>query len=127
MSHQSFTMGAQNVTVTGTSAPNTITTLVVTGAMASFFSDRRLFAVHNRPRDERFIFVIAFFVGGIIAGFAFAYSSAELALMLSGVFKFMAAGVVLVAPVVVEKRENEVGLRQGQHREKKEVPSGGVV
>lgn len=66
--------------------------------MSSFLSDRRLFAKHNRPRDERLVFIIVFFLGGLVAGFAFRYSSAQLALLLSGIFKLLAALVVLVVP-----------------------------
>lgn len=91
-------MGAQNVTVAGTSAPGTITTLVATGAMASFFSDPQLFKLRNRPRDERFAFVVFFWVGGLIAGFAYAYSSAPLSLLLSGILKLVSAFVILLVP-----------------------------
>lgn len=49
--------------------------------------------------------IIVFFVGGIIAGFAYAYSSAMLALMLSGAFKLIAALVVLIVPGKAAKEE----------------------
>ena len=99
-------MGSQNVTTTGTGPPKTITTLVATGAMADFFSDRNVFARQNRPRDERFLFVVFFFVGGLIGAYAYRYSNPALALILCGVLKLIAVGIVLVVSgEEVEKKE----------------------
>lgn len=60
-----ISMGSQNVTVKGMGGPPTMPTQVATGAMADFFSDPRLFAPlkANRPRNERFVFVLTFVLG----------------------------------------------------------------
>lgn len=98
-------MGSQNVTANGTGPPKTITTLVATLAMADFFSDKNLFARHNRPKDERFAFMAVFFIGGLIAAYAYRYSNPALALILCGVLKLIAVGIVLIAPAVEEPKE----------------------
>lgn len=95
-------MGSQNVTTNGTGPPKTITTLVATLAMADFFSDKNLFARH---RDERFAFVAGSFIGGLIAAYAYRYSNPALALILCGVLKLIAVGIVLIAPAVEEPKE----------------------
>lgn len=111
-------MGAQNVTTGGTGSPKTIMTLVATGAISDFFSDPRIIALKNRPRDERFIFVIVFFVGGVIAAFAYRYSSPMLALILCGVFKLISAFVVLFAPDNRKGKEQlPTDITQAQKRE----------
>jgi hypothetical protein len=61
-------MGAQNVTVKGMGNPPTIPTEVATGAMAELVSDPRLFVgfTKNRPRNERIVFVLTFFLGELL-------------------------------------------------------------
>lgn len=59
----SFAMGQQNVSVSALKTGGTVATTVATGAMATFFSDPKLFVLHNRARNERFIFVLTFFFG----------------------------------------------------------------
>ncbi|RSH95431.1 hypothetical protein EHS25_000521 [Saitozyma podzolica] len=96
----SYSMGAQNVTVKGMGTPPTIPTQVATGAMAELVSDPRLFVgfTKNRPRNERIIFVLTFFLGGVIGGLAYRYSSPELCLLLTAIFKLLAAISVLLVP-----------------------------
>jgi uncharacterized membrane protein YoaK (UPF0700 family) len=92
----SFSMGCQNTTTKGMNGPPTIPTQVATGAMADFFSDPRLLALRNRPRDERLIFVIVFFAGGLVGGLAYRYYAPHLCLLLTAIFKLLAALLVLV-------------------------------
>jgi hypothetical protein len=119
-------MGAQNVTVKGMGTPPTIPTQVATGAMAELVSDPRLFVgfARNRPRNERIVFVLTFFLGessvyrarartrtvyprnrakvhtsgGVIGGLAYRYSSPDLCLLLTAIFKLLAAISVLLVP-----------------------------
>lgn len=85
-------MGAQNVTVKGLGGPPTMPTQVATGAMSDFFADPNLFVrlSKNPQRNERFVFVCVFVLGGIIGGFAYRYSSPQLALIITGVTKLLA-------------------------------------
>jgi hypothetical protein len=89
--------------------------------MAELVSDPRLFVgfTKNRPRNERIIFVLTFFLGesgyrisaspqppqkqahvpgGVIGGLAYRYSSPELCLLLTAIFKLLAAISVLLVP-----------------------------
>ncbi|KAJ4415454.1 hypothetical protein N0V82_007325 [Gnomoniopsis sp. IMI 355080] len=86
----SFSMGCQNVTTKGMNGPPTIPTQVATGAMADFFSDPRLFAASNKPRDERIMFIVVFFVGGLVGGLAYRYYAPQLCLLLTAIFKLLA-------------------------------------
>lgn len=86
----SFSMGCQNVTTKGMNGPPTMPTQVATGAMADFFSDPRLFASRNKPRDERIMFIVVFFVGGLIGGLAYRYYAPQLCLLLTAIFKLLA-------------------------------------
>ncbi|KAF3771035.1 hypothetical protein M406DRAFT_326438 [Cryphonectria parasitica EP155] len=86
----SFSMGCQNVTTKGMNGPPTMPTQVATGAMADFFSDPRLLARRNRPRDERILFIVVFFVGGLVGGLAYRYYAPQLCLLLTAVFKLLA-------------------------------------
>lgn len=92
----SFSMGCQNVTTKGMNGPTTMPTQVATGAMADFFSDPRLFAIKNRPRDERLIFVLVFFLGGVVGGLAYRYYAPQLCLLLTAIFKLLAGLSLLV-------------------------------
>lgn len=86
----SFSMGCQNVTTKGMNGPPTMPTQVATGAMADFFSDPRLFAIRNKPRDERLMFIFVFFTGGVIGGLAYRYYAPQLCLLLTAIFKLLA-------------------------------------
>lgn len=86
----SFSMGCQNVTTKGMNGPPTMPTQVATGAMADFFSDPRLLAARNKPRDERIMFIFVFFVGGLIGGLAYRYYAPQLCLLLTAIFKLFA-------------------------------------
>ncbi|KAL1404853.1 hypothetical protein Q8F55_008464 [Vanrija albida] len=91
-------MGSQNVTVKGLGGPPTMPTQVATGAMSDFFADPNLFVglTKNPQRNERFVFVCVFVLGGIIGGFAYRYSSPQLALIITGVTKLLATVFLLV-------------------------------
>lgn len=86
----SFSMGCQNVTTKGMNGPPTMPTQVATGAMADFWSDPRLFAARNKPRDERLMFICVFFTGGVIGGLAYRYYAPQLCLLLTAIFKLLA-------------------------------------
>nr|GAT60591.1 predicted protein [Mycena chlorophos] len=86
----SFSMGAQNVTTKGMNGPPTMPTQVATGAMADFFSDPKLFARKNTPRDERIVFIFVFFVGGLVGGLCYRYYAPQLCLLLTAIFKLFA-------------------------------------
>lgn len=86
----SFSMGCQNVTTKGMNGPPTMPTQVATGAMADFFSDPRLFAAKNKPRDERIMFILVFFTGGVVGGLAYRYYAPQLCLLLTAIFKLLA-------------------------------------
>lgn len=94
---QSFSMGCQNVLTKGLASPMTIPTQVATGAMSELFSDPKIFAPFrkNWPRNERIIFLAVFFAGGVIGGLAYRYSSPPLCLLLTAIFKLLAAGTIL--------------------------------
>lgn len=91
----SFSMGCQNVTTKGMNGPPTMPTQVATGAMADFFSDPRIFAARNKLRDERLIFVIVFFTGGLVGGLAYRYYAPALCLLLTAILK-LSAGLSLL-------------------------------
>lgn len=86
----SFSMGCQNVTTKGMNGPPTMPTQVATGAMADFFSDPRLFAARNKPRDERLMFILVFFLGGLVGGLAYRYYAPQLCLLLTAILKLFA-------------------------------------
>ncbi|PSS00844.1 hypothetical protein BD289DRAFT_9005 [Coniella lustricola] len=105
----SFSMGCQNVTTKGMNGPPTMPTQVATGAMADFFSDPRVLAARNKPRDERIVFIVVFFTGGLVGGLAYRFYKPALCLLLTAVFKLLASGSLLLLRVQGndEKKEEE--------------------
>lgn len=103
----SFSMGCQNVTTKGMNGPPTMPTQVATGAMADFFSDPKIFAARNKLRDERLIFVIVFFTGGLVGGLAYRYYAPALCLLLTAIFKLCAGFSLLLL------RRNDVDTVNG--------------
>lgn len=102
----SFSMGCQNVTTKGMNGPPTMPTQVATGAMADFFSDPRLLAVRNKPRDERIIFIAVFFIGGVVGGLAYRFYAPQLCLLLTAIFKLLAGLSLLFLRLNDEEEAN---------------------
>lgn len=90
-------MGCQNVLTKGLGSPMTIPTQVATGAMSDLLSDPKILAPFkkNWPRNERVVFLATFFGGGVIGGLAYRYSSPPLCLLLTAIFKLLAAISIL--------------------------------
>ncbi|CAN8106153.1 unnamed protein product [Discula destructiva] len=106
----SFSMGCQNVTTKGMNGPPTMPTQVATGAMADFFSDPRIFAARNKLRDERLIFVLVFFTGGLVGGLAYRYYAPQLCLLLTAIFKLVAGLSLLLL-----RRHSNVEVKGDAH------------
>jgi uncharacterized membrane protein YoaK (UPF0700 family) len=116
----SFSMGCQNVTTKGMNGPPTMPTQVATGAMADFFSDPRVLAVRNKPRDERVVFIVVFFTGGLVGGLAYRFYAPQLCLLFTAIFKLLACLSLLLLRV----KGNEDELEKAEDKEKGSSSSG---
>lgn len=86
-----------------------ITTVVVTSAMVDLWADKKLFAplADNTGRNQRIAFILTFFVGGLVGGFALARVNTAFVLLLAGIFKMVA-----VIPFLIANGKRADALRQ---------------
>jgi len=95
-----WVFGAQAVVSKALGVKAILVPQVVTGAMGDLFSDPRLFGPlrSNVPRNQRAAFVIVFFAGAAIGGVALKDVNPEMVLILTAVFKLVAALLFFVVP-----------------------------
>lgn len=101
----SWVFGSQGVASKALAVPGIAMPAVVTGAMGDLLGDPKLFAPlrENKTRNQRAIFVIIFFCGGIVGGAVLRYVNAALVLVLTASMKLLGAACFLLVAGVAEK------------------------
>ncbi|GAA5882728.1 hypothetical protein JCM8547_007737 [Rhodosporidiobolus lusitaniae] len=89
--------GTQGVVCKGLGVKAIVMPQVVTGAMGDLWADPNVFRLHNTMRNQRAALLVVFFIGALIAGFAIKVNG-ELVLLLTAVFKLVAAGLFAFVP-----------------------------
>ena len=66
-----------------------VTTAMVTSAYIDFMVDPKIFQLHNRPRDRRFVFVCSLLLGSFVGALGYLYVNPAFALYISALGKLL--------------------------------------
>jgi len=93
----SLVMGSQQVWTRTLDCPS-ITVTVLTNATCQLFADPKLFALHNKGRNQKAAFICIFFLGAITGGLTLRYVNAALPLIMTATFKILGAFTLVLYP-----------------------------
>jgi len=104
----SWVFGSQGVAAKSLGVPGIAMPAVVTGTMNDLLGDPDLFVplTKNKTRNQRVVFVLLFFCGGIVGGLVLKHVDAALVLVLTASMKLLGAVCFLVVPGAVLKPDS---------------------
>ena len=116
----SWVFGSQGVAAKSLGVPGIAMPAVVTGAMNDLLGDPDLFIplTKNKTRNQRVVFVLLFFCGGIVGGLVLKHVDAALVLVLTASMKLLGAVCFLVVPGAVPELDSAVASPSKSNKEK---------
>jgi len=78
-----------------------IPTAMLTSPFIDLLTDRKLFKLHNVPRNRRLFYLIFFIAGVVVGSFSYTRVSSEFTLGIAGVVKFLVALSFFFNPKIV--------------------------